>query len=90
MPLCGAVFGTDTPGDRQHDWDETGSDANRMKAIRNVWPDLSAGSLVVSRSSELDGVLGTAVDIVKDAVEFLIDKMKDSVTNKDFFDAMNH
>ena len=25
-----------------------------------------------------------------DAVEFLIDKMKDSVTNKDFFDAMNH
>ncbi len=25
-----------------------------------------------------------------DAVEFLLDKMKDSVTNKDFFDAMNH
>ena len=25
-----------------------------------------------------------------DAVEFLIDKMKDSMTNKDFFDAMNH
>jgi hypothetical protein len=71
-PHSGTVFGTDTPGDRQHDWDETGSDPNRMKAIRNVWPDLSAGSLVVSRSSELDGVLGTAVDIVKDAVEFLI------------------
>ena len=25
-----------------------------------------------------------------DAIEFLIDKMKDSATNKDFFDAMNH
>jgi len=25
-----------------------------------------------------------------DAVEFLLDKMKESVTNKDFFDAMNH
>jgi transcription termination factor Rho len=25
-----------------------------------------------------------------DAIEFLLDKMKDSVTNKDFFDGMNH
>jgi hypothetical protein len=43
-----------------------------MKLIRNVWPDVSAGTLVVSRSSDLAGVLGTAVDIVKDVAEFFV------------------
>jgi len=68
----GRVYGTDTPGPRQADWNEVGTDANQMKLIRNVWPDVSAGTLVVSRSSDLAGVLGTAVDIVKDVAEFFV------------------
>ena len=31
-----------------------------------------------------------ATFFITEGFEFLIDKMKDSVTNKDFFDAMNH
>jgi len=68
----GKVFGTDTPGDRQNNWDEIGNAPTRMQTIRNVWPDISGGKMVVSRSSELAGVLGTSVDIIKDVAEFLI------------------
>jgi hypothetical protein len=68
----GKVFGTDTPGDRQNNWDEVGTDPDRIKAIRNVWPDISAGTMAVSRSSEVSGVLGTATDIIKDVAEFFV------------------
>lgn len=68
----GEVFGTDTPGDRQNNWDEVGNDPQQTKAIRNVWSDISGGTMVVNRSSELSGVLGTAVDIVKDVAEFFV------------------
>jgi hypothetical protein len=67
----GKVFGFDTPGDRQNNWNETGT-RDQMKLIRNVWPDISGGTMVVSRSSELAGVLGTAVDVVKDVAEFFV------------------
>ena len=68
----GRVFGTDTPGDRQNNWDEVSDNPKRMQLIRNIWPDISGGTMVVNRSSELSGVLGTAVDIVKDVAEFLL------------------
>ena len=68
----GKVFGTDTPGERQNNWDETSNDPDNMKFVRNLWPDISSGSLAVSRSSELSGVLGTAIDVVKDVAEFLV------------------
>lgn len=68
----GKVFGFDTPGDRQNNWNEVATDPNQMKLIRNVWPDVSGGNMVVSRSSELSGVLGTTVDIVKDVAEFFV------------------
>ena len=68
----GEVFGTDTPGDRQNNWDESATDPNNMKLIRNVWPDISGGTLAVSRSSELGGALGTAVDLVQDIVELFV------------------
>jgi hypothetical protein len=68
----GKVFGTDTPGDRQNNWDEIGTNPDEMKLIRNVWPDISAGTMVISRSSELSGVLGTATDIIKDVAEFFV------------------
>jgi hypothetical protein len=68
----GTVFGFDTPGDRQNNWDESGTDPGQMKLVRNVWPDISAGTMVVSRSSELSGVLGAAGDVLKDVAEFFI------------------
>src|SRR5262245_11466585 len=68
----GKVFGFDTPGERQNNWNEPGTDTNQMKLIRNVWPDISGGTMVVSRSSELAGVLGTAVDVIKDVAEFFV------------------
>jgi hypothetical protein len=68
----GKVFGTDTPGDRQNDWDEVGNDADRTKVIRNLWPDLANGAMVVNRSSDLSGVLGAAADVVKDVAEFFV------------------
>ena len=54
----GKVFGSDTPGERQSNWNEIGVDQDRMKLIRNAWPDICAGKLEVRRSTELGGVLG--------------------------------
>ena len=68
----GEVFGTDTPGDRQNNWDESATDPNNMKLIRNVWPDISGGTLAVSRSSGLGGALGTAVDLVQDIAPLFV------------------
>lgn len=63
----GEVFGTDTPGDRQLDWDEPVS----TPFIFNSWPDLRAGAMTVNRSTELTGVLGTFADIMGDLLEFV-------------------
>ena len=68
----GKVFGTDTPGDRQDNWDEKAVDPLRAATIRNTWPSIHRGTLDVRRSSELTGVLGTAIDIVEDVAKFLI------------------
>jgi hypothetical protein len=68
----GKVFGTDTPGDRQDNWDESGTDPSQMKLIRNVWPDISAGGMRVSTAWDLTGLLGGAVGLVKDLAKFFV------------------
>lgn len=68
----GKVFGTDTPGNRQDNWDEVDTKPERMKLIRNIWPDISAGKLSVNRSTELTGVLGATSDIIKDVAQLFI------------------
>jgi hypothetical protein len=68
----GKVFGTDTPGERQDDWDENIADPTKTPLIRNLWPDVSGGRMVVSRSSELAGVLAGATDILKDVATFFV------------------
>jgi hypothetical protein len=68
----GKVFGTDTPGDRQNNWDEVGTDERTMLAIRNLWPDIIGSSMVVNHSSDLAGTLGVAADIVKDIAELFV------------------
>ncbi len=67
----GKVFGSDTAGERQSNWDEIGVDQDRMKLIRNAWPDICAGKLEVRRSTELSGVLGSATDLIKDIALFV-------------------
>jgi hypothetical protein len=68
----GRVYGTDTPGPRDNNWSETGSDPQFAKIIRNLWPDVCQGSMVVNRSSDWIGVLGTVVDVIQDIGEFVI------------------
>jgi hypothetical protein len=68
----GEVFGTDTPGDRQDNWDERGADPEVAKLIRNLWPDISRSTLEVRRSSEVSGVLGTTLDVVRDLAELFV------------------
>jgi len=68
----GKVHGTDTTGNRKDEWDKAGSDQEEMKLIRNVWPDICAGTMEVKESHELGGVLGTALDIAKDVAEFYV------------------
>jgi hypothetical protein len=64
----GQVFGTDTPGPEQFNWDE---DASRQ-VIADIWPDLRSGSIVVSRSSEMTGFLGEAAELAGDVLEFAV------------------
>jgi hypothetical protein len=68
----GRVYGTDTPGDRQDSWSQTGTDADLAKLLRNTWPLTSHGTLSVTYSEDLAGTLGTAVDILKDLAEFVV------------------
>lgn len=68
----GTVYGSDTPGDREDRWEEIGNDPQRMQVVRNLWPQqLAGGTLEVTRSSELAGVLGAAEDVLKVVVTFL-------------------
>src|SRR4051794_24810001 len=68
----GEGFGTDTPGARRVTWNIARTDPRRMQLVRDTWPDVVNGTLEVRRSSELAGVLGTAVDIAKTLAELLI------------------
>ena len=68
----GKVFGTDTPGDRKNSWDETITNTRNTQLIRDLWADVSGGKLSISRSSEFNGVFGTAIDVVKDVAEFFV------------------
>lgn len=72
LQRSGEVFGTDTPGHRQHDWDESGLRARDARFIRELWPDLSTATLSVTRSSEVSGLLGTASTVIVDLVKFLV------------------
>jgi hypothetical protein len=63
----GAVYGSDTPGDRQFDWhDNAPSDLTREQ-----WPEIRTASMAVNKSYEMTGVLGTLADVVVDLVEFV-------------------
>jgi hypothetical protein len=68
----GDAFGSDTPGDRQNSWSQSGVDPDRAKLIRNCWPDISVGTMVVTQTSELGGVLGAGIDVLKGVAKFIL------------------
>jgi hypothetical protein len=64
----GAVYGTDTPGDREFDWSE-----NIVSDLAaGQWAEIRTASMAVSKSYEMTGVLGTLTDFAIDVVEFLV------------------
>jgi hypothetical protein len=67
LQRSGAVYGTDTPGDREFDWSE--DIVSDLAA--GEWAELRTASMVVSKSYEMTGVLGTLADFAVDVVEFL-------------------
>ena len=69
---AGHVYGSDTPGNRQDTWTQTGTDPELAKLLRNTWPLTSHGTLSVTYSEELAGTLGAAVDVVKVVTEFVV------------------
>lgn len=61
----GRVFGTDTPGPRQRDWNEPGNNAG----IKLHWPSIRRGAaLGYHMDAEISGVLGAAEDVLLFAV----------------------
>ncbi|MDQ0948615.1 hypothetical protein QFZ24_002538 [Streptomyces phaeochromogenes] len=64
----GSVYGWDTPGDARHNWDQDVSDPR----IQAFWPDLRTGTMTVTRSSELAGVIGGAAELAGDILEFAV------------------
>ncbi|QNK82891.1 hypothetical protein [Nakamurella sp. PAMC28650] len=68
----GTVYGLDTPGDRNDSWSEVGQDPKLIKVLRNGWPDISGGTMVVNYAEELAGVTGTVTDVVEVLVEFAV------------------
>lgn len=62
----GRVFGTDTPGDRQRDWNED----NASESIRKYWTALrSEPQFETNLDKNLSGVSGGLIDVAKTVVE---------------------
>ncbi len=68
----GEVFGTDSIGPRQKDWNQPGTNQDVIKYIRNAWPSLSTSTLEVHRATELSGTLGTVLEAAETLVGLFV------------------
>jgi hypothetical protein len=69
LETSGRVFGTDTPGDRQKDWNETGSYSD----VRKFWAALRVNpQFEVLRDQDISGVTGALADVGQAALETII------------------
>jgi hypothetical protein len=69
LETSGRVFGTDTPGDRQKDWNETGS----YDDVRKFWAAIRVNpQFEVLRDRELSGVTGALADVGQAALETFV------------------
>lgn len=65
----GRVFGTDTPGDRQRDWNED----NASESIRQYWTALrSESQFETNLDKNLSGISGGLIDVAKTVVETFV------------------
>lgn len=66
VEASGRVFGTDTPGDRERNWNENGA----SEAIRLYWTSLRLDPrLETDLQKNLSGVTGALVDVAKTVIE---------------------
>jgi hypothetical protein len=66
VETSGRVFGSDTPGDRQREWNES----NKSEAIRQFWMGLrSEPQFETNLEKNLSGILGGLIDVGKTVVE---------------------
>jgi hypothetical protein len=69
LGTSGRVFGTDTPGDRQRDWNETGS----YDDVRKFWAALRVNpQFEVLRDQDIAGLTGALVDVGQAALEAFV------------------
>jgi hypothetical protein len=69
LETSGHVFGTDTPGDRQREWNETGS----YNDVRKFWAALRINpQFEVLQDHEIAGVTGTLADVAQAALETFV------------------
>src|SRR5206468_1118212 len=69
VEASGRVFGTDTPGNRQRDWEEH----NTSDAIRQFWTALrSDAQFETNLEKNLSGVSGSLVDVAKTVVDTFV------------------
>jgi hypothetical protein len=64
----GEAFGTDTPGDRQFNWNEPVF----SQLMADQWADFQAGSMIATKSYEMTGVLGSLGDLLADLLDYLV------------------
>jgi len=73
MSASGKVFGSDTPGKhKESHWDQGETTDRQRQAIINLWPDVSKSTMLITRNTELAGVLGTTLDVLEDVAKLLI------------------
>jgi len=66
VEASGRVFGTDTPGDRQKDWNEN----NVSESIRKYWTALRSGpKFETNLDKNISGITGGLIDVAKTVVE---------------------
>ena len=64
----GAVYGVFEPGDSRADWDEPITSG----FVGDAWSEIRTASFVASKSYELGGALGGAVELLGDVAQFLV------------------
>jgi len=73
MSASGSVFGSDTPGKhKESHWDQGETTDRQRQAIINLWPDVAKSTMIITRNTELSGVLGTTLDVLKDVAKILL------------------
>ncbi|MCC7342546.1 MAG: hypothetical protein IT170_15800 [Bryobacterales bacterium] len=66
----GSVFGTDSPGPQQVEWDRP-LQRDAVRYLESFWPDVLSANMTVHRAFEFGGLLGAAVDRLMDALDML-------------------